>query len=113
MSAHEHEVLHLRDRFSEDAADELWIPALAKEGGWIIISGDTRIARTPQLRVIWTNAKLTTFFLGKAWMKEKFWENAWRLVRWWPRIIEQAALVAPGAAFDVPWRPSGKFRQIR
>ena len=113
MSAPDHEVVHLREKFAADTADDVWIPALAKEGGWVIVSGDPRIARNPQLRAVWTHAKLTTFFLGKGWMKQKFWDQAWRLVRCWPRVLEQSALVVPGAGFEIPAQPHGKFRQLR
>jgi len=34
------DVIHLRDRFPQDAEDLAWIPALGKEGGWIVVSQD-------------------------------------------------------------------------
>jgi PIN domain-containing protein len=53
----DHEVVHLKDRFSADAPDEEWITALAKQKDWIIVSGDLRIRRNPHVggvEVCWT-----------------------------------------------------------
>jgi hypothetical protein len=34
----EHEVVHLRDRFSQETPDVEWMHQLADESGWVIIS---------------------------------------------------------------------------
>jgi len=39
----DHQAVALREKFSPDTADAVWLPELAKEGDWIIISGDVRI----------------------------------------------------------------------
>lgn len=55
------------------------------------------------------------FFLDKSWSDHKFWEKAHNLVKWWPRIIEQAGGIEDGAAFQVKCNFSGKgkFVQVR
>jgi hypothetical protein len=107
-----HEVVHLRDRFQANAPDVDWITALGQEGAWVIISGDPRISKNRHEREVWRQAQLTTFFLAKGWMTIGFWEQAANLVRWWPKIVEQAHLVQAGAVFEVPIRfGSGKFKQ--
>jgi len=41
-------------------------------------------------------------------------EIAWRLLRWWPRIEEQARLVSPPAAFELPREyRAGRLRVLR
>ena len=40
-----YELVHLTDRFAADTADEEWIRSLARDGDWVIISGDPRISR--------------------------------------------------------------------
>jgi hypothetical protein len=40
-----YELVHLTDRFSADTPDEEWIRSLARDGDWVIISGDPRISR--------------------------------------------------------------------
>ena len=106
-----HTVTHLRDKFPPDVTDIDWIQALSGEGGWYIISGDMRISRNQHEREAWLRSGLVGFFLGKSWRSVKYWDQTWRFVRWWPNIVQQAELVTPPAAFEIPfgW---GKFRQI-
>jgi PIN like domain len=108
----EYEVKHLRDLFSADTPDIDWLRQLAEEGDWIIISGDTRIFKTPHEREAWHSTRLTGFFWSPQWLKKKLWEQAWRLVRWWPKIEDQAKLIEAGAAFEIPLKHTSKFRQI-
>ena len=108
-----HEVVHLAERFARDEPDESWIPKLGAEGGWVIISGDSRIVRSPHLRAIWRASGLTAFFLARSWLGMSLLDQAWRIIRWWPVIVSQAELVSPGAGFEVPAKPTMKFRQIR
>ena len=106
------EVVHLRDRFAENTTDTEWIKALSKEGNWAVISID-RFKKSPLEKEALRRSGLTAFILVKGWSDHKYWEKAAQLVRWWPRIMEQAELVQPGAVFEVPWNFSGKgkFRQ--
>lgn len=108
------EVVHLRDRFQRDAEDATWIAELAREGGWIVISQD-RLPKNDLERRALRDSKLTVFTLQRQWASAKHWDKSQNLVRWWPAIIEQAALVQGGAAFRVPWgmRGKGQFQQIR
>lgn len=108
------EVYHLKERFPRNAKDVEWIGKLGAEGDWIVISGDLRIWKTKHEREALRKAKITTFFLGKSWRNWKFWDMAWRLVRWWPFISAQARMVQPGAIFEIPLNVGrqGKFKQI-
>lgn len=110
------EVHHLRDKFDQsgdERKDEYWLPALSKEGGWIVVSGDIRIFKNPQLRKVWIDSKLTTFFLAKGWTNIEPWDQGWRLMRWWPQIIAAARLAQAEARFEVPvrWGP-GRLRTL-
>jgi hypothetical protein len=108
------QVVHLIERFAPDTADRVWIDALGAEGGWIIISADRRINRNPIEREAWRRSRLVVFFLGPQWRRLRNVEIAWRLLRWWPRIEEQARLVSPPAAFELPrdYR-TGRLRVLR
>src|ERR1700722_13024715 len=79
-----HEVTHLRCKFPVNTPDIEWLQALGKEGGWILICGDLDIIRTRAERPIWRSVGLIGFFLKKGWINLKPWDQAWRLVRWWP-----------------------------
>lgn len=110
-----HEVVHLRQKFPPNIADTNWIDRLGREGHWVIISGDLRIFKNRHEREAWRSAGLTTFFLAKGWINHRFWDQAWRLVRWWPMIVEVAELFEPGAAFEVPlqYGARSKLKQLR
>jgi PIN like domain len=99
-----YEIIALRSRFPEDCPDEVWMPALGQEGGWIVLSGDRKIYTNAQRRRIWASAKLTTFFLANAWMSAAFTERqkAARLLARWDDIVEWAGRVQPGTALNLP-----------
>jgi len=52
----EHEVVHLRDRFSQETPDVEWMQQLADESGWVILSGDVAIGRNPHEVEAWKAA---------------------------------------------------------
>ena len=109
----DHEVRHLSDVFEKrNTPDEEWLSRLAQDGDWVVVSGDMRIFKSPQLRQVWIDSKQTAFFLAKGWMNQRFWDQAWWLVRWWPQILGQAQLVEPGSGFEVPAKSQGKFRLL-
>lgn len=107
-----HAVEALKDKFPPNTPDEAWIQALADEGDWVVISHDKfRKAAEPE---VLRRAGLIVFLLGKTWSKVTFWDKAYQLVRWWPAIIDQSERIAGGAAYEVPYRFSGKgkFKQL-
>lgn len=108
------QVVHLTDRFRPDTEDRAWINVLAEESGWVVISGDRRIHRNRLEREAWRRSRLIVFFLAPQWSKAKNIEIAWRLLRWWPRIRDQVAIVAAPAAFELPLAyGSGRFKVLR
>lgn len=107
-------VSHIREKFPEGTPDVEWIYGLAVEKDWAVVTQD-RLTRNPLEKEALRRSGLTAFILVRGWAHHKEWEKAAQLVRWWPRIMEQADLVRGGAAFQVPWRWTGKgrFQQIR
>ena len=110
---YDHAVLHLKDRFAADTPDIEWINILSEESGWVVVTHDN--LNKGLEREALRRAGLLVFFLDKSWTNHIFWEKAHNLVKWWPRIIEQAAGIEGGAAFQVKWNFSGKgkFEQVR
>jgi hypothetical protein len=95
----QYDIIHLRDRFEPETRDLDWIPVLAAEGDWVIISGDTRISRSKAERAAWHESGLTAFFLSDDWSQKKFWTQAAELVRWWPVIVLTARQAPSGSGF--------------
>jgi type IV secretory pathway TrbF-like protein len=108
----DHVLTYLRERFAEDTPDTVWIPELAAERDWIVISADARITKARHEREAWQQAGLIGFFLAKGWASLNLWDQAWRLVLWWPRIVDQAGRVRAPATFLVPVKGT-KFEQLR
>lgn len=109
----DHVVFHLRDQFAADTPDIDWINSLSNEGGWVVVTHDN--LNKGLEREALRRAGLLVFFLDKSWKDHKFWDKAQNLVKWWPRIIEQAGGIQGGAAFKVKWNFSGKgmFEQVK
>ena len=97
----EHEVVHLRDRFSQQTPDVEWMRQLAGESGWVIISGDIAIGRNPHEVAAWKAAGHTIFFLKAGWTNIGFWQQVQKLARCFPDIINHARRAKPGDAFVV------------
>ena len=107
------EVHHISEVFPRrDIPDENWLPALSHQGDWVVVSADMNIFKSPHLRQVWIESKLTTFFLHKGWLHQKFWDQAWWFTRWWPTFIEQARIMEAGTAFEVPSKSQGKLRLL-
>lgn len=97
----EHEVVHLKDHFAANTPDEVWMEALSKETGWIIISGDTRITKNQHEFAAWKAAGHTAFFLKKGWINLTFWDQVQKFVKCFPAIIEEAIRAKSGSMFFV------------
>lgn len=112
---HQNRIVHLRDKFSPDIKDPQWISKLAREGDWIIISGDIRITKTPQNRKAWLQLGLTAFFFVGGWAQQTGWDKLWRAIRWWPHIVQYAGRRRKGSGWKVPINfstKSGKFKPV-
>ncbi len=99
--AGEHEVIHLRDRFKQNASDVDWMRELAAESSWVMLSGDVAIGRNPHEIAAWKAAGHTIFFLKSGWTNIEFWQQVQKLARCFPMIIAEARRAKPGASFLV------------
>jgi hypothetical protein len=108
-----HTVIALRDKFQPDTPDVEWIRKLAQEKqDWVVISGDNRISRNKHEHEAWIEAKLTFFFWAPAWLALERWQQASKIIKWWPAIVDQASKIAPGAGFKIPVKGT-RLEQIR
>jgi len=103
-------IVHLRDKFPASTKDPEWIRVLAEEREWIIVSGDPRISRGKAERQAWQESRLTAFFFGDGWASRSYWHQAEDIVRWWPRIVLEAAKAPQGKGFLIPLK--GKEFQV-
>jgi hypothetical protein len=102
LEADGHRVVALRDYpFDPRAKDEEWLPVLARERDWIVITGD--LSKKDKDRHVWIRSGLTVFFLQPAWTGggHKLTDLSARLLRYWPRIAETARTAKAGSCFSV------------
>jgi hypothetical protein len=100
------EVTCLKDLGWQGDEDEDWIPRLAAEGGWVVITCDLDIVRNPYRQLVFRRSRLTAFFLLDSWSNGSVrgTEIAQRLLRLWPEITRLAARYEPGTCFAVPFK---------
>ncbi len=101
-----HAIVAHVDKFKHDAKDPDWISALSKEGNWIILSCDL-FKKNPIEREAIANCGLLVYVMTKGWGNLGFDDKAWKLVRWWPRIVQHAEVSAPAPYCFAP-KISGK-----
>ena len=110
----EHEVRHLDHdgRFQKSTEDEIWIKAIGADGEprWIVLSADLAILDRPPERKALEEANLTFFGFDKAWVRMRFHDQAWRLVKAWPAIIAKAESRSRPTIFKVHWGRSRRSR---
>lgn len=97
-----HRVIHKLEKFSPNTPDIDWVRTLVEEGNWVIISHD-RFSKTPLEKEALRSSGLISFILKKGWKDKKAWDQAWRIIRWWPHIMNQSELVSSGV-FEVPFK---------
>lgn len=109
----EHEIVHLRDKFGPGVTDIEWIETLSREGRWVIISADRRIARNRAEHQVFRRSRLIGFFMAPALYKSKLTKQAERLLALWDGMIELADRVEGGAMFELPMNSTTRFRQLK
>lgn len=105
------EIVALRSKFGRsDLADEEWIPALGKEGGWAVLSADMNIARKKPSRELFIRAGLVGFFMSSSLQKLPLHKQAARVLTIWPQMTSHMMTTANGV-FELPISGT-KFRTI-
>ncbi len=108
----EHEIIHLRDKFSTGVTDKEWIDTLNGDGRWVVISGDRRITRNNAEYIAFRNSRLIGFFLSRGLYKAKVVKQMERILAMWENISTLANTVEGGAMFELPITGS-RARQLR
>ena len=105
------EVVHLRTHYAQETLDPVWLQGLGqREPNSIVISADPRITRSPQDREAWLESGLTMFFL-RSFAGLTPWDQAAKLVKWWPEIRVAAGRSTRGDGFLVS--VNGKIERMR
>lgn len=106
-----HDIIHLRQRFGAAVTDVEWMTELNREGGWVVLSADRRIAKNKTEQKVFRASKLIAFIFAPGLQKASLLKKMERLMAVWDTIEAQAALVSGGAMFEIQMK-SNKLRQI-
>ena len=76
--------------------DVEWIKRIGADNPpWIVVSGDGRILKNKTERSALMEARLTFICLTRTWMHMKIYEQAWKFIKVWPDIVENARGTTP------------------
>ncbi|WP_445620665.1 PIN-like domain-containing protein [Kushneria sp. Sum13] len=105
-----HTVEHVIDKFGRRGIpDEEWLSELQREGNWVILSKDKFDKNDPEIHAF-REAGLTVFHLDKQWSKHRGWEEAMRLLKWWPDISKLVNSATQPMWYEVPWAHTPKLK---
>jgi hypothetical protein len=90
------ELAHLFDKFPPGTADSVWIPQIASEGGWIVITSDRgkTSRKSEKLPLICRELGVTHVVLSAGLHKRSTHYRVLAISSCWPQLI--AAADAPG-----------------
>jgi len=113
----DNEIKHHDDdhRVTIRTTDIEWITTLAKDAPpWIVLSGDGATLKNKAESKAMKEAGLTFFCMSTRWSQMKTFEYAWRLIKVWPAIVENArrSSLRP-QIFEVTGGKSNKVDLIR
>jgi hypothetical protein len=97
--------------YAQSTLDPVWLRGLgAREPDAIVISADPYISRSPHEQAAWLASGLTIFFL-RSFADLTKWQQAAKLVKWWPDIVKEAKKAKKGSGFLVSVH--GKIERLK
>jgi hypothetical protein len=105
-----HQIILFSERFPKGTPDTEWI---ARIGDWdvkpVIMGGDGRILRNEAERRVLVEVGCTFVFLSPGWTNTPIHEYAWKLLKYWPKIVIEAEKCTRQAVVEVTI--NGKIRK--
>lgn len=103
------DVVHLRERFPQDAKDVEWIPVVGAEG-LVVVTADDRLRRNAAERAAIRQYLVSVIYLPKNYLDRGLWEQAEFMVRYWRKIESQLDRLSLG--FQVRSTDNGKLESL-
>jgi hypothetical protein len=103
----------MREMGLSGCSDEVLMMELHKRNFTALVTKDSRILNAALRRAAWHSSGLTLFVLDGKWGNISLFEQARRLIWWWPALVEQALAGPAGGAWRIApdMQPSG-MRQL-
>src|SRR5262249_33772045 len=88
---------------SDENGDENWIRRFERDGGKVIITGDTRIRTRPHERAALAETGVITFVFGPPWNAKKFHDKTSLLINSRPDIVQRSKTARAGSCWEIPY----------
>lgn len=83
-------------------SDAPWIRRFRKDGGKIILSGNTKMPSVPQELLAIQDCRISVFFFPNQWNSWRFSRKSALIFAWLERILAQAKKAKRGAMYRIP-----------
>lgn len=94
-------------------SDEVLMVELRNRGFTTMVTKDSRILNAALRRAAWQASGLSLFILDGKWGNFRLFDQARRLIWWWPSVIEQASVGPSGGAWRLqPELQASGMRQL-
>lgn len=97
----------LRELRLSGVTDEVMMGQLRNEGVDVVVTCDSRILAATVRREVWRGVGLSLLVLDGKWGNLRLFEQARRLIWWWPLMTAQVSAGPQGAAWRVPVEMQG------
>ena len=99
------EIRALEDHFEKGTPDVVWLTEVATwDSKPVIVGGDGRILKNPAERAALRSADLMFVYLASGWTKLPWEEQAWKIVKVWPAIVQNVVKTRHPTVFEVSVR---------
>ena len=106
------EVRHYLDVWKAGRADNEWIPELAAEGNWVVITGDRGKGPAPRLPAVCAQCGVTHVLLAPSVHQMSSEKKLRAIVYVWDELVEISERGEPGRRFKL-YAPEGKSPYLR
>ncbi|NQU05088.1 MAG: hypothetical protein HQ568_03275 [Calditrichaeota bacterium] len=97
-----YEIEHLQEKFNDHGIkDHDWLKEVAGKGNWIVLTGDSHLRTNPANKKVFDEFKLTIFIFGGKFVNNNGWDQTWKLVKVWPKIIEISNTDSYGKSYKI------------
>jgi hypothetical protein len=98
---------HLSEIFANDTSDAVWLPQLAEEENWIVVTSDQgRESKKPQLPILCADLKITHLVISGKILSAGLMGHKHAFYCMWPLIVK-IPLLPKGARIDMKFKTVG------
>jgi PIN like domain len=105
-------IVHAREKNLQHLPDDEYIRVLSEEGGWVIVTTDLGMSRSPHLVQALASSGLVSVSLRHGWLEMGGMRIAAGLMTRWAKIKEAVVTARPATVVFVPIRGTLQFYNL-